>query len=485
MKKLLTVTVAALLIVGLAATTYAMEFKTSGFIRARTAWYVNTGDPGTISAAADNFDDSNAWMDARARLYLDFIASEDLMGSLRFEIDSTRWGEAAGTRNTAGYWGTDRAAFEVKQFYIDFKVPGIAEFAPNRLRVGAQGLSIRSHVWTYVDGAGVRWQVDTGPVRHYFNWFKPWEGTDYQYDDSDLYIYRGILSLPDFPVRPGAFFAYLNSNDDPLGAGLALLAPGITDSLFDGEYYWIGVNVDGKVGPVNLQTDFIYFGGTSEPTSLAKGLALPAVIDDVDFGGWLFWADVNADLGAGPGLNVGGTFMYCTGNDLSEFNKASPDLEAYYVPPATEGNPLLSVVFWPSAVHDGLNLARGAGRSSGTAVQQRFYGGLWTIKGYASIKPLDWLKVTGYGMYIGDTTDNGNTVGNAVDPTEVTGLRDDGDIGIEVGAIVDMSIYKNLTYSVGAGWLFAGDALDTVDGIGLNQEPDDPWAIVSQLIYKF
>ncbi len=486
MKKLLTVTVAALLIVGLAATTYAMEFKTSGFIRVRTAWYVNAGDPGFpastfvagVPTPSDALDDSNAWTDARARLYLDWIASEDLMGSMRFEIDSTRFGEGSGDRNKAGYWGADRSAFEVKQFYIDFKVPGIAEFAPNRLRAGVQALSLRSHIWTYIDGAGVRWQVDTGPVRHYFNWFKPWEGTDHQYDDSDLYVYRGILSLPDFPVRPGAFFAYLNSNDDPFGAG---------GTVADGEYYWIGVNVDGKVGPVNLQTDFIYFGGTAEATSLAKNLGLIAgtVVDDADFGGWAFWADVNADLGVGPGLNVGGTLMYCTGNDLDEFNKPSPDLEAYYVPPATEGNPLLSVVFWPSAVHDGVNIARVGGRSSGTTVQQRFYGGLWTIKGYASIKPLDWLKVTGYAMWIGDTTESGNSIGNALDPTELSGFRDDDDIGLEFGAIVDMSIYKNLTYSVGAGWLLAGDALDTFDQLGLNQEVDDPWAIVSQLIFKF
>jgi hypothetical protein len=88
-------------------------------------------------------------------------------------------------------------------------------------------------------------------------------------------------------------------------------------------------------------------------------------------------------------------------------------------------------------------------------------------------------------MWIGDTTKDGNTVGNAIDITEVTGLSDDDDIGLEFGAIVDMSIYKNLTYSIGAGWLLAGDALDTVDSVGINQEPDDPWAIVTQLMYKF
>lgn len=497
MKKLLTVAVAALLIFGLAAATYAMEMKASGFVRVRTFVGVNTGDPGAPRATADNYDDTEAWTDSRFRLQFSFIASEDLMGVVYFEGDSTKWGEASGTRNAAGFYTTDRAAVELKQFYIDFKVPGISEFAPNRLRVGTQWIAIRSHVCMGADAAAARWQVDTGPVRHYFTWIKPWEGTEYQYDDTDMYAYRLILSLPDFPVRPGAFILYMNSNDydyfggtaagQGWGRGLGFLAPGITDSLGDMEVYWIGVNVDGKVGPVNLTTDFVYFGGDSEPSSLVKNIT-GGLVNDADYGGWCVYADANANLDFGPGLNVGGTFLYATGNDLDEHFKPKPSFDAYYMPPG-EGNPSLGTVFWAGVVNDAINMARISqgldSRNSAAAIQQRYIGGLWTIKGYASLKPLEWLKVTGYGMYIGDTVDNGNAVGNAA-ALSFSGFRDDDDIGIEVGAIVDMSVYKNLTYSVAGGYIFAGDALDTWTGIGLlNDEPSNPWAIVSQLIYKF
>jgi hypothetical protein len=496
MKKLLTVAVAALLIMGLAAATYAMEMKASGFIRVRTAWYEGTGDPGAPRATADNYEDTEAWTDSRFRLKLDFIASEDLMGVIYFEGDSTKWGEASGTRNAAGFYTTDRAAVELKQFYIDFKVPGISEFAPNRLRVGTQWMAIRSHVCLGADAAAARWQVDTGPVRHYFNWIKPWEGTDYQYDDTDMYAYRIILSLPDFPVRPGAFVLYMNSNDFDYfgfpggrgwGGGSGLLRPGITDSLGDGEFYWIGVNVDGKVGPVALKTDFVYFGGEAEPSSTQKALS-GNFIQDADYGGWCIYADANANLDFAPGLNVGGTFLYATGNDLDEHFQSKPDFEAYYMPPG-EGNPSLGTVFWAGKVNDAINMARVSqgldNRSDANSIQQRYIGGLWTIKGYASIKPLDWLKLTGYGMYIGDTVDNGNAVGDAWAWTFST-YEDESDIGIEFGAIADMSVYKNLTYSVAVGYLFAGGALDTWTGTpGINDEPGDPWAIVSQLMYKF
>jgi hypothetical protein len=55
MKKLLTVAVAGLLIMGLAAATYAMEMKASGFIRVRTAWYEGSGDPGAPRATEENY----------------------------------------------------------------------------------------------------------------------------------------------------------------------------------------------------------------------------------------------------------------------------------------------------------------------------------------------------------------------------------------------------------------------------------------------
>jgi hypothetical protein len=368
----------------------------------------------------------------------------------------------------------------MKQFYIDFNVPGISDTVPTNVRVGTQWLAIRSHIFLGADGATLRVFTQPGPVRVYLNWSKPWEGADHLYDDTDLYSARVVLALPDFPVQPGMFFAYMNSNDylyAPVGTGF-----GSGAGSGDGEFWWVGVNVDGKIGPAALKTDFVYFNGESEISGNHPFAAIG--VGDADFGGWAVYADVNVPIGP---ATVGGTFFYATGDDLTDTTLSptnlSPDFDAYRIPPGSEANPALGTVFWAGTTHDGVDIAT-AGRGLGTQVQQRWFGGLWTAKGYGSFKPLDWLKVTGYAMYIGDTTDDGNTIGNAVDA--VGAPEDDDDIGIEVGAIVDLSIYKNLTYSVAAGILFAGDALDTYTGVGTtNDSPDDPWAIVSQLIYKF
>jgi hypothetical protein len=500
MKKILTLAAVIIFVFTVAAATYAMEFKASGMIRIRTAWYLNTD--GAPRATGANYDDGEAWTDQRFRLKMDLVASEDLKGVIYFEGDSSRWGELGVARNTAGAWGaggSDRNAVELKQFYIDFNVPGLSDTVPTNMRIGTQWLAIRSHAFLGADGATLRVFMQPGPVRVYLNWSKPWEGSDFQYDESDLYSTRIVLALPDFPVRPGGFFAYWHSQDydwtgifsGTTGYGQAgpysALFPGFpTERLGSGDFWWLGFNVDGKIGPVALKTDFIYFDGEAEPSGFAKatGPAIPVVgfaPGDADYGGWMVYLDANTAIGP---ATVGGTFFYATGDDLTDTAKVSPEFDAYRIPPGSEANPALGTVFWAGTTHDGIDIAT-AGRASGTAVQQRWYGGLWTVKGYGSFKPLDWLKVTGYAMYIGDTTEDGNTIGNAVDATEASGLEDESDIGIEVGAIVDLSIYKNLTYSMAAGILFAGDALDTVDALGLNDSPDDPWAIVSQLIYKF
>ncbi len=471
MKKFLTIAAVAVFILTLAAATYAVDFKASGFIRVRPTVALNTNGAHLATNAA--FDKSAAYVDERFRLQMQLVANEDLYGVIYIEGDSSQWGEVAGGRNAIGSWGSDRPGIEAKQFYIDFNVPGIKDTVPTNLRVGMQWFAIRSHVFMGIDAPGIRLRTDVGPVRVYLNWLKAAEGNTWQsHDETDLYAARVVLNLPDFPVKPGMFVAYWNGNDYPLVAGTQNQRA---------DFYWVGVNADGKVGPASFQADFVYVSGDVDRTS--------AGLQDREYAGWVFYADANLPVAM---MTVGGTFMYATGDDVTDATAAAGDLEhdGYVVPPATEGNPNnMSQVFWQGATNDGIWIARGGNtagmaRTSGTQVMPRYWGGLWTIKGYASIKPLDWLKVSGYAMYIGDTTSDGNTVGNAV---TAAGLPEDDDyIGIEVGAIADMKVYKELTYSVGVGYLFAGDAMDSYTGVGtVNDTADDPWAILTQLIYKF
>lgn len=480
MKKFLILASAVILILGLAATTYAMDWGASGFVRVRSAWYVNAGS--TPDAQDDDWDDTNAYMDTRFRLKFTAKANDYASGVIYFEGDSSQWGEDSGTRNAAGFWNADRAAIELKQFYIDFKVPGLSDFAPTTLTAGIQGLSVRSHMFVYTDGPGIKTETTAGPVKIFLNWFKPEEGATWQADDGD--IYGAVVSAPGLGVvTPGAYFFYYNLDDYPLRSSTPA-------GPYDTAAFWyLGLWLDGKVGPVNFKSDFVYFDGEQELSGQA--VLLNPLAPDPSYSGWGLFVDANlADLI--PNWTFGGTFAYGTGDDLGDTTDVfgNPDeFDAYRIPIGSEEayGGAWGVVFYPSAVNDSVRIAN---LGSGTEFAEGKLGGTWFGKLYASFKYPEWMKTTIYGMYIGDTTKDGNTHGNARDPFEVSGFEDESDIGIEVGAVMDFSIYKNLTYSFGAGYLWAGDALDsytgvTVLGLPQNDSPKNPWAVVSQLIFKF
>jgi len=454
MKRLLILATVAVLVLGLAAATYAVEFGASGFVRVRS--YMGMNATAFPVFGTDNFDDSEAWMDTRFRLKFAAKANDYATGVIYFEGDSTRWGEDPDGRNHAGSWNADRNAVELKQFYIDFKVPGLSDFAPTTIKAGVQGFSVRSHVLLFADGAGVETNTAAGPVKFNLYWYKPAEGADHRADDSD--IYGAQVWVPGLlPVTPGAYVLYLNSNDYPLRAGTGTQ---------QADLYWAGVYADGKIGPVALQVDFVYSGGTIDAT----GTGVATGLVDVDLSGWTFFADALYTLEMAMPIEIGGTFMYATGDDYSP---TETDLSGFKEPPGSEGcyGGDWGIVFYPSAINDGVRMCNLTG---GTAASDGKAGGTWFAKLYGAFKPLEWMKVKAYAMYIGDTVDNGDINGDTV--------SDDSDIGIEVGAITDIQIYKNLKYSIGLGYLFAGDALQTG---ATKEDPDDPYAIVSQLIFTF
>jgi hypothetical protein len=538
MKRILTLSIAALLILGLAAVTYGgVEFGASGFVRVRSAWYTNVvaAGPGTsfgiplptigIPGFATNtaWDDTNAWMDTRFRLKFTANAEDVAKGVIYLEGDATRWGEVAGAgaqRNQAGQWGADRAAIELKQMYIDFKVPGLSDMVPTSVKAGIIGFAYRAHVCTYNDGTGLEISMKPGPVKVDLHWMKPRENNDWQADDTDVYAFR--VTLADLlPVRPQVWFQWWDSNSWSAGVPFAWPAVGAMSGVNTGynggtdkaNLWWAGVAVDGKAGPVGLKADFIYNGGDIERQYPQVNPVLAFYtnpIDDEDFGGWLFYADANYGLPIEMPITVGATFMYATGDDIWEA-QTEREHDGFWITPSSEAGWIGThgVVFYPSAVNDGVGAVAIFAANTPSPYGP---GGTWFGKLYGSFKPLPWMKLTAYGMYIGDTADSGDMYGTEATTTFIDPLlgtprilrEDNSDIGIEFGLITDFQIYKNLKYSIAGGYLFAGDALNQYTGVdfvpatgayvlggtvpgalAINDEPNNPWAIVSQLIFNF
>lgn len=517
MKKFIVLNLSGLLIIFFSATVYAqsLDFKASGFIDTKSYWYKNIPTSSNTSIVVYSrmpiigvvdpdflpskkaFNRTNTFMDSRGRLKFDAMMGKELSGTIYFEMDSTLWGEAPGghggkisERGSMGAWTGDQAAVEVKNVYIDFAIPlipGLPSFgipAPMSLRVGLQPLSIRPEMVVYTDGMGINAGIMIDPVTINPLWFKAVEGDICTADDVDVFGLHANVKVSTF--RLGGYGLYYNMNTYPLF--VAFIAPPIAVGLQGtqkADAWWLGVYADGKAGPVDLNFDFVYDYGKVESR-------LTPTVPDVKYRGWA--SRLKADY-PWEKFNIGVVGMYASGADMKKTSATglagsststganSTEVRSYVTPPGSESFAGFTegLVYYPTWVNNSnlafytpnyVSMGRGA------------IGGTWMAKLYGSYKATPWYKLTLQGMYIGDTTEHGNTSGNAVKSGTST-PRDDKTIGWEFGLINEINLYKNVKLDIGAGILFAGDALDYQVTTTTNKSPSSPWCITTRLAYTF
>jgi len=513
MKKFIVFGLTGLLIMAFSATVYAqkLEFKGSGAMEATSFLYRNVapGDgaittifqgagplptsgfrPDTPFITPNNsgaWDRTNDYMQYRGILRFDAIMSKELSGTFIFELDSFRWGDPSGDRNRLGYWTADRAGIEVKNMYLDVGLPYFGIPVPMTARIGIQPFGMRPQIFNIVDGTGITGGIKIDPVTVGVYWAKALEGKDATADDADVYGLSLQAKLA--TITAGGYWFYYNMNTYPLN--LVQSVYGVTGAGQNrADFHWLGLFADGKLGPVNLNFDFVYDTGKVERR-------LDPAIHDVDYRGWATQVKVDYPW---EKFNFGVVGMYASGADLNKTSRsglpgstdigtATKKVGSYVIPPGSEewaawGESMftgcnfitataLPVGMWPSLTTYPNQVSRGA------------IGGTWIAKLYASVKATPWYKVTLQGLYIGDTTKHGNTLGDA---RKLSGyLRDDKSIGWEFDLINEIQIYKNLKWSIGAGLLFAGDALDQYGGSIDNraESPKDPWILATKLRYDF
>ena len=549
MKKFTVLFLAGLLILALGATASAqapkLEFKASGFIDTQTFLGVNVpqymnnpqgnlafwatpfaGIIGTVGypnyygqvnpafATAGGagkfgpgFNRQDSHWEARAHLKFDAIMGPNLSGTIFFEIDTGRYGSAWTTgiglgreANAFGGWTTDRTAVEVKNVYIDVGLPYFGIPVPITVRVGAQPIGVRPAMLVYSDGTGITAGIKIDPILIAPIYAKMLEGNDFQDDDCDVWGLHVNAKISTFTV--GGYGLYYRMNSFPLWVtaptGLAGFPGALTPVVAGSDkakMWWLGAYADGKAGPLNVNFDFVYdFGKVSR----GPNMVVPW-IPHVKYEGWAVRAKIDYPW---EKFNFGGVGMYATGPDThhtsatglpgSSTMLGTPARRntSYVVPPGSEQGPIngesMVVYSMEGAATGGYGIAN---RANYAQLSPGAFGGTWFAKLYGSVKATPWWKVTFQGLYIGDTTKHGNTLGSAFKypHAAIAMLRDDKDIGWELNLINEFQIYNNLRFFVGFGYLFAGDALDvgrTTAG-GTNREIANPWALRTRLQYTF
>jgi len=334
----------------------------------------------------------------------------------------------------------------------------------------------------------IKWSTKIDPVNLELFYGKPYEGrTAVSQDDAD--VLGAHLNAKIGPLSAGGYAFNYNMNAYPFPA--ATPAYGVT-LPFDANMWWFGLYADGKLGLVDINLDGIYDWGKVEARDSGPSAGAP----DVKYRGWVARAKIDFPWDK---FNFGVSGYYASGADtedtsptglpgeLTSAGTFSTKVRSFAVPPSSE----VGAAFGESVVFYSFFGNRGdsgiANTLNYTQMCRGPVGGTWMAKAYASVKAAPWYKITLQGMYIGDTTHNGDTFGTALTNA---GLRDKRDIGWEIDLINEINIYKNLKLTFAGGYMFAGKAMDqytgnTIFGIPINDEIKNPWALMWNLTYSF
>jgi len=298
MKKLLVITMAALLVGAFTVPAMAVDHEFGGFWRTRM--YNMTDFSGDDSGSMDL-----QQADTRTRLYYTAVLSDEVKLVNKFEMDAT-FGD--GVR---GDIGSDGQNFEIKQSYADFNLGEI------NVKLGTQG-KCWARGFLFCDdftGAIVRYVGNDMIIP--FIWIKAYEGgmgedaNDYDFD------YYGIdpsFTMGDIKLNP--FFMYAKSEDASAWSA--------TNSNEAVDVYFLGLSVDYAAEMFSAWFTGIYEGGTVTATDDATVWGDNAG-EDLDVAASLVAAGGSFNLDA---LSIHAQAFYATGDDDTE----DTDLNDYYVP---------------------------------------------------------------------------------------------------------------------------------------------------------
>lgn len=325
MKKVITLLLAAGLVIGAASAANAVDIKAKGL------WH------NAMSFADRNFEKHNGsdkmQNATRIRTQIDVIASESLKGVVYFEIGPQNWGKGADGASL----GTDGKVVKVRYNYVDWVIPQ----TDAKVRMGLQNFSLPGFALPNVilggggaDGAGITLSTQfTKNIGATLFWLRAENdntdsATDYgkQYHYSDAMDFTGItlpLKFDGVKVTPWAMYgalgrdSFTNTDDDGKNSGVVngLLPTGVDGSWLKGS----DLDRHGNAWWVGVASELTYFDPFRFALDAAYGSADMGSIGgfDVERSGWFasILGEYKMDYFT-PGI----LFWYASGDDSNWAN---------------------------------------------------------------------------------------------------------------------------------------------------------------------
>jgi hypothetical protein len=431
MKKFLTIMLASMIIFAMTAPAMAMHFDMSGKLRVRSF----------VLGNYVNGDSSSEFVDQRLRIKGTWGIVENVSLTFRADVLEGFWGDrlgALGEQVATDPITTDlilqSGIFQELQtkeqiafdwVYGSFVLPSTG----TALHIGRQGVNWGTKMAVAADNRDrLKIIQPAGGVKLGFVYDKFRENfvlnsVNPNIQDSSG---TGILALGDLGgFKSGIIYYYVSNKSLP---------------MIDTQTSNVDVFTMGTVGKMNLKAELNYVWGDRKTENLKVDLEGLAAYVGLGFNAGM--ADLGIDFG------------YARGNDPNSAKNEGAASHDY-------DSPFYSIVLYNNLDYDGFQSNKAADRGVTNAI---------ALKAYATAKPSEKLSLTGAILWA--QQDEKAVVGTT------NGL--DKDLGWELDGYLSYNIYDNVAYTLGIGYLFAGDAFNTAAG-----EIDDPWAMMNRIQIHF
>jgi hypothetical protein len=417
MKKCLLAVVALCLVVFLAVPAMALDTKFSGEYRVRGFHNSNLG--------LDDDDASDSYMDMRFRLRTDFMVSDHLTVTTRFDaLDNKKFGNSDTSGNDSDNIDWDRAWMTIRNDY------GI--FQAGRMSGGSWGTLFND---TEGERDRIRWHNAFGDMTLYAIYEKNSEGdAGNLVSDQDYDVYYLGIAYKMENISTGLLYGFADDKRENLVTGSDV-----------SQFHLFIPYVIGQFGPFGFQAEGRYNGfGEREFDD-------PALEDrDIDQMAFNLEGTFSMDMFQ---FELG--YVFTSGqedgeDDITGYSGIGEDWQKVWILTNSEDDTFGELggfgnLASPNAAQVGANI---------------YYGGI-------TVMPMEKLDVKFLVAY--------------AEADETTGGVDD-EFGWEYDLFVNYKIYDNLTYSFIAAYLDAGDFWEEA-GIGDNL--DDNFHLFNQLSLTF
>lgn len=307
-------------------TTQAIEFKVMGL------WQTGMGfaQKNFVQKKGDHRADNNDLFNARNRIrsQIDAKVSDNLSGSVHFEIGHMQWGQVS----SGGALGTDANIVKVRMAFMDWQVPDTSI----KVRMGLQNVYLpnkagNSSVMGNCEVAGIASSLSfTENVGLTFWWFRPFndnqteEGRENYLDNMDLWGVSVPINMDGFSFEPWVMYGIRGKNtftgQSQWGDGNPMTSMGAypfgmtatgargmwdldTDKAY-GSMFWVGLPIGiTALDPWNIEFEFNYgyVEGMGRYDAFERGVT--PVRGNTERKGWLAKAlvEYKADWGT-PGI---------------------------------------------------------------------------------------------------------------------------------------------------------------------------------------